>query len=106
MELTSSPPAGVRRERRNLGSVTLRGRVLRALRGSESDADPDEFIELLTVPMMSSQLLLHGLTDREIGARGQSTYNGVTRTADCRITVRRKDMPTALQALVELGFAD
>jgi len=87
--------------------VSIVGRIIRAIRGNASDEDPDKFVELLTVPLVTSELLLHGLTDRGIPARGHPTFNIVTDViSDSRIMVRRKDIVAAMQAMKELGFAN
>jgi hypothetical protein len=87
--------------------MTWWGRARQALLGHGTASDPNEMLELLTVPIASSQLLLHGLADRSIPATGQPTYNLVTQTlSDCRITVRRRDLSAALGAVRDLGFSD
>ncbi|MGD9792193.1 MAG: hypothetical protein AB7V43_01825 [Acidimicrobiia bacterium] len=64
-------------------------------------------MELLTVPLLTSELLLHGLADRGIPAQGNPTFNIVADViSDSRIMVRRKDIVAAMQAMKELGFAN
>ena len=86
--------------------MSLLGRVRRILRDEGVEADPDEFVELITVPQMNGPLLLHGLGEQTIAAQGRPTFNPVLRTMDVRIMVRRKDMVVALHALRDLGFSD
>ena len=75
----------------------LRAAFVRMLsRGAEDPVDPDELVELVTVPHFEGQLVVAEMRVNGIDAIATDELNMVTRTAtDSRISVRRADLDAA-----------
>ncbi len=70
-------------------------------RGEEGDPDPDELVELITVPQFEAPLVEADLASQGIEATVEDAFDLVTRTlSKSRILVRRADLLAAQEALV------
>ena len=80
----------------------LRSRLSDLLGGGDpADDDPDELIELVTVPSFEAGLIVADLDAHDISSTTTDAFNLVTRSlTDTRIMIRRADGPAA-QALLE-----
>ncbi len=79
----------------------LRAAFVRMLsREAEDPVDPDELVELVTVPHFEGQLVVAEMRVNGIDAIATDELNMVTRTAtDARISVRRADLDAARSVL-------
>jgi hypothetical protein len=90
-----------------LPDMSLRDWVDRKLGGSAVD-DPDELLEVCTLPLMSGPLAVRGLQSRGIDAHMTEAFNPVLKTTalNAVIRVRRRDFLRAYGVLQELGFVN
>ena len=72
-------------------------------KGTAPPLDPDEFVEVETVPSYMGPLVETILRDNGIEPRCEDTYNIVTRTlSNVRVLVTRRDFERAAEVLTEL----
>jgi hypothetical protein len=72
-------------------------------KGSAPPLDPDEYIEVETVPSFMGPLAETVLRDNDIEPLCEDTYNIVTRTlSEVRVLVPRRDFDRATQVLASL----
>lgn len=83
------------------------GRFWKLLSRGEADAvDPDELVELVTVPQFQAPMTLAELEANGVQASVEDAFDLPTRTLSAsRIMVRRADFAAAQEALVEGGAA-
>lgn len=71
-------------------------------KGAAGPVDDGEFIELVTVPLHESQLVIAELRKNGIDATALDSFNVVTSIAsDGRILVRRRDLVAAQSIVVD-----
>ena len=72
-------------------------------KGTAPPVDPDEYIEVETVPSYMGPLVETVLRDNDIEPRCEDTYNIVTRTlSEVRVLVPRRDFVRATEVLTAL----
>jgi hypothetical protein len=76
--------------------VTIRAALRRLLSGREPERDPDEFVELVVVPLSKGPLVVSALQAAGIAARGDEAFSVVTDVrSDFRILVPRSQVEDA-----------
>ena len=81
--------------------MSLRDRLLRLLSGGEApERDPNEFVEIATVPLSQAPVLVNGLVNAGFDARLVETFNYPRSSlGDARILVARREAAAATEAL-------
>ena len=69
-------------------------------KGSAPEPDPDQFVELVTVPAFEAALVVQELQAHDIEVQQVEAFNVVSRTlSDVAVHVRRSQLDRAEQAL-------
>jgi hypothetical protein len=82
-------------------AIGLRRWLYRMLaRGEVADSDPNELVEVITVPLARGPMLVAALTQQRIQAVGIESFDVATDTRSrMRIMVRRSDLAVAEQVV-------